>query len=309
MSPSEKHISRSIRCLLLLWSITLNVNQAISQNNTDTTVLSTKEQALLFLDSIKELEYSRYWPNIEPAAYLQNLRMNVENPLSIYEGRNTNFCSYAAVSYLPLHDNPLTYVRFMLKIFSEGKARYGKVMFRPSDEIRRAAGTLAFKGELDIRPADQLWFLLLADHFKGYLNMFDHHYNNGDEDKLWAAVNYAKFNRMIRRLFNYNVKATGSDIFRPGIKKLVPYLQDKLRTGTVFLYVNNLYLYKKNHRDVRFDLPTHYITLLGISESDGKYNITYWDYGSRTLRQVSDDLLRKIIFGITHVQKKYSHEK
>ena len=128
---------------------------------------------------------------------------------------------------------------------------YGKEYFEPTKEVKLAAGTLTFKGELDIRPADQLWFLSLADHFKGYLNLLDKHYDAGNENTMWAAVNFSKFNRMIRKLFNYNVDAVGSDLIRPGVRDVFEYLSDRLQTGNIALFVNNLDLYKKKSYKVK----------------------------------------------------------
>ena len=276
----------------------------LANNNSDTTPLSTKKQALAFLEKQTELKPSNFWPNINPVIFLQNLRMNIEHPLSIYEGRSTNFCGYAALSYLPLHDDPLSYIKFMINLYKDGKANYGKEYFEPSREIKKAAGTLSFKGELDVRPADQLWFLSLADHFKGYVNFLDKHFDAGNENTFWAGVNYSKFNRMIRKLFNYQVDAVGSDLIRPGLRDAYEYLSERLKTGTVALFVNNLDLYKKNHTRLKLGIPTHFIILLNVEEVDDKIAITYWDYGGKTLQMVSSKFLKKIIFGVTHITKK-----
>jgi hypothetical protein len=283
---------------------------AFANNINDTTPLSTQKQALAFLDKQPELKASNFWPNVQPVLFLQNLRKNIEVPLSIYEGRSTNFCAYAALSYLPLHDDPLTYVRFMLKLYREGKAIYGIEYFEPSREIKLAAGTLTFKGELDMRPADQVWFLVLADHFKGYLNFLDKHFNTGDENKMWAAVNFSKFNRMVRNLFNYRVDAIGSDIFRPGVRDMYEYLSKRLQTGTIALFVNNLDLYKKKHTRLKVNVPTHFVILLSVEEAeDGKIAVTYWDYGFRSRQILSAKFLKKIIFGISHSLKKTANAK
>lgn len=305
-------MAKRITCYCFFWicfSIFFGAKAFAGRQN-DTTPLSTARQALAFLEQQQDLQQSRFWPNVHPAVFLQNLKKNVEVPLSIYEGRSTNFCAYAALSYMPLHDDPLTYVRFMTRLYTEGKAAYGLEYIEPSREIRQAAGTLTFKGELDIRPSDQMWFLSLADHFKGYLNFLDKHYNPGDENKLWAAVNFAKFNRMIRTLFNYKVDGVGSDLWRPGVRDMFEYLSERLRTGNVGLFVNNLDLYKKNHTRLRFAVPTHFVILLGVEEvEDGKIAITYWDYGFRSRRVLSEKFLNKIIFGISHIVKKVPGEK
>ena len=278
--------------------------------NTDTTPLSTRQQAINFLNKQPELTQSKFWPNVLPVPFLQNIRKNIDSPLSIYEGRSTNFCGYAALSYLPLHDDPVGYVKFILQLYNNGKAAYGIDYFEPSKQIKLTAGTLSFKGELDIRPADQLWFLALADHFKGYLNFFDKHYNTGDENKTWAAVNFAKFNRMVRRLFNYRVDAIGSDLLRPGIRDIYEYLSDRLQTGNIALFVNNLDLYKKSHTMITLNVPTHFIILLNIEETDDdKIAITYWDYGGRTRQVVTPGFLKRIVFGIASISKKTSHAR
>ena len=288
----------NIFCLLSLY---LPAAKAIDP---DTTATSTQQQALYFLSKITKLETSNFWPSVKAAEFLQNIKMNVETPLSVYEGSNTNFCGYAALTYFPLHIDPLGYVKFMLKVYNEGKATYGKAFFNPSPEIKKAAGTLRFKGILDIRPADQLWFLILADHFKGYVNFFNKKYDPEDENTFWASVNYAKFNRMIKTLFNVKIHARGSDLMHPLINNLYAYISNSMKTGITVVYLNNAYLYRRKHNMLRPGIPTHYVILLNMTKSDDLINITYWDYGFRSLRQITPAFLKKIVFGISHCTKK-----
>lgn len=275
----------------------------------DTTPTSTPAQALAYLDQLPALSQSAHWPNVKPDLFILNLRKDVTQPLSLYEGRSTNFCAYAALSYLPLHHDPLRFVQFLTDIYLNGKSRYGKAVFEPTPEVKLAAGTLRFKGELDIRPADQLWFLVLADHFKGYLNFFDKQFNPGDENKLWAAVNFAKFNRMIRTLFNLRVSAIGSDLARPGIRDIYQYLSERLQQGNLALFVNNLSLYKKNHTKLRLGVPTHFVILLKLEWVDDRIAVTYWDYGGRSLQLLSPAFLKRIIFGISLITPKTAHDQ
>ena len=303
--------TRVVFCCIVVCIIGCGFTEVLAGENitVDTTPLSTQKQALTFLEKQADLKASTYWPKVPPVIFLQNLKKNIEQPLHIYEGRSTNFCAYAALSYLPLHDDPLGYVKFMVKLYREGKAIYGKEYFEPTKAVKLAAGTLTFKGELDIRPADQIWFLSLADHFKGYLNFFDRHFDFGDENKMWAAVNFSKFNRMIRMLFNYHVDAVGSDLIRPGVRDVFEYLSDRLKTGNVALFVNNPNLYKKNHTRLKLSIPTHFIILLNIEEVDDRIAFTYWDYGGRSLQLLSPAFLKKIIFGISHITKKPADAK
>ncbi len=272
----------------------------------DTSAHSTKQEAVKYLSNFKTLEPSSHWPNIDPSLFLENLKLNIENPLSIYAGRGTNFCGYAALSYIPLNNDPAGFVKFMLKLFREGKATMGRVNFKPSAPVQRAAGTLRFKGKMDVRPAEQLWLLVLADHFKGYLNIFNRKYDPGDEDGLWASTNYAKFNRMIRKLFNYKVDASGSDLLRPGKRDLVEYITNRKDSAIKFLYLNNTFLTKKNHGPKR-RLPTHFIVLLNITKINEIITITYWENGGKSLQQVTPDFLKKITFGISICSPKKTH--
>lgn len=271
-------------------------------NNISKELPANQLSTLRFLDSLGHLDNSPHWPNVEPGLFLENLRVFATTPLKFYEGKVTNFCAYSALTYIPLNYDPEGFSRFMIKLYREGKATMGKVDFHPSKAVRQEAGLIRYKGALDISPAGQMWFLVLADHFKGYLNIFNHRFDKGDENTLWASTNFAKFNRMLRRLFPFKVHARGADIIRPSISagRIYEYLRSKLDEGPVFLYLNNRLLYKKTHVVARFGIPTHYVLLMDIYEADnGKLNIVYWDYGRKSLQQVTPAFLKKIIFGIT----------
>ena len=302
---TENFYSKVFTCTLVILFFTINNLLAFGGFETaDTTAISLKTDAVTYLDQIKELPQSPYWPNVKPKAFVENLKIDVETPLKMYEGSNTNFCSYAALSYLPLHDDPLGFCKMMMELYTHGRAVCGKVTLDPSTAVKNVAGTLKFKGVLDVHPANQLWFLSLADHFKGYLNIFNRHFDPEDEDKFWAACNYAKFNRMIRKLFNYKVDARGSDLIGPNVKNIYEYLNERLKTGTVILYLNNARLHQKKHSMRRPAIPTHFLVLVGMEKSADIIKITYWDYGGLSLREVSPKFLDKIIFGISHCTKK-----
>lgn len=261
---------------------------------------STPQEALAYLNSIRNLDTSYHWPNIDPKVFLQNLKTFTISPFKFYQGKGTNFCAFSALTYIPVHYDPLGFSRFMVTLYNDGRARMGKAVFAPGDAVRNAAGLLKYKGALDIHPAAQMWFLILADRFKGYLNIFNRKFDEGDEDTKWAATNYAKFNRMLRKLFYLKIKPRGSDLIRPWVGDRYEYLRKIMQTGIVYVYLNNRLLYKKDHVKVRFGIPTHFVLLLDIYKDGDKINIVYWDYGIKTLRKLSPKFLRKIIYGITH---------
>lgn len=267
--------------------------QSLSQNS-----LQTK--AIAYLNLNTNIEQSNFWVNVKPEAFIKNLRKNILQPLHIYAGSNTNFCAYAAVSYTCINSDPLTYVMFMISLYNNGFAEYKKVHFNPSTQIQKAAGLLKFKGELDVNEADQIWFLSLADRFKGYLNFLSYNYKLGAENLLWPATNYAKFNKMLRKLTDYSVDAIGSDLVRPIFSDITFFLQEKLKSSNqVFLYLNNAILHKKNHQKIKFRFPTHYVVLFSIEEIDDAITIIYWDYGFKNQLILPKNIFTDIVFGVT----------
>lgn len=148
-----------------------------------------------------------------------------------------------------------------------------------------------------------MWYLCLADHYKGYLNIFNRRYNAGDEDRFWASVNFAKFNRMVRGLLKYKVKPKGADWMHPNVGNMYQYISDKLTAGQVVLFINNRIVHKNNHVKIKLGLPTHFIVVEKISKQDDLITLKYWDYGGKTLLQLSPSFLRRITFGITHCTK------
>ncbi len=256
-----------------------------------------RKLALKYLDSIGVLSISRHWPSINPLLFSQNLRKNISSPVYLFGGRNTNFCGYSALTYSCLNNEPLRYAQFMIEVYKNGQASYRNVHFKPTERLKNAPGLLIFKGILDINHADQLWFLLLADHFKGYINWINMRYDPGDENTIWASTNLAKFNRMLKKLFEYDIKSKGSDLIRPSIRPLIPYLKKRMANGEVFLYLNNTILYKKKHK-VKTRIPTHYVILQDIIEENDIITFTYWDYGLKTLIKLPARVVKKILYAV-----------
>ena len=223
--------------------------------------------------------------------------------MSFYPGRSTNFCSYGALSYLVMEKDPLGYVKFMNELYDRGEATFNNNHFKPSKEVMNAAGTLKFKGVLDIRHAEQMWFLVLADKFKGYLNFFNKKFHEADENTFWAATNLAKYDRMINKMCGVHVKAVGSDLIKPWVKDVYSYLEKRIDSNIVSLYINNRIIHKKNHDKIRFSIPTHFIILRQIRKEGNMVTLRYWDYGGETEMQITSRTLKKIIFGIITIDK------
>lgn len=265
---------------------------------------STQQQAVDFVEKITELKPSLHWPNIKPGLFLKNLKKNIHNTVSIYPGKSTNFCGYGALTYLFLQDDPLGYTTLLLQLYNDGKATFRNILFEPSPAVKREAGALKYKGILDINPAEQMWYLTLADHYKGYLNFFNRKFNSGDENRFWASVNFGKFNRMTKELLNYNSKAKGADLMRPKSINLYNYISEKMKTGTIVLFINNRIVHKKDHVKIKLGVPTHFIVAEKISIENDIITFMYWDYGRKTQLQVSTGFFKRIVFGISWFTKK-----
>lgn len=261
--------------------------------------------ALEFLNKNDTLQQSIHWPHIKPADFIKNVRRNIEDPFKMNNGRNTNFCAYGALTYTCLKNEPLRYVQCMVELYRNGIARYRNVYLKPSDAIKNAAGTMLYQGELDINPADQMWLLCLAHKFKGYLNFFNRRYKKGDENTIWASTNLAKFNRMLRRLCKYKVSSRGSDIIRPSSPNLALFIKEKLAEGEVYLYLNNTVLRKKTHNRIKKRIPTHFVAVMEIQiEDSGMILLKYWDGGYKTVKELSSNSLKKIVYGVSWVRYK-----
>ena len=285
--------------LILFFTLTTGLVHA-NVNYRDTVRKSTAIQALTYLNKIKKLEKSRFWPNIDPDQFLKNLKTFTIEPLAFYEGKATNFCAYSALTYIPLEYDPLGFSRFMITLYTYGQANLGNATFTPSKTVREEAGLIKYKGALDINPVGQMWFLALAHEFKGYLNLLNWRFDKGDENTFWASTNLAKFNRMLRKLFPVKLKTKGADLIKPRINDLGEYLAAELKNGVVFVYLNNKKLYRKTHTRSVISTPTHYIMLVDTQKTPhGDVEFIYWDYGRKTLQQLSPAFLKNIVYGIT----------
>jgi len=275
--------------------------QTAHNHNPDTLFISPSQQlALRMLDSADTSSPSSWWPNINSALFFDNVRNNVLYPDKINQGQSNNFCGYATVTHILLKYQPEVYVRCIIELYRKGEVRLNKKKLKASKNVRSAAGTLKNNGDLQVLHANQLWFLCLADNFKGYLNIFNHRYQTGDEKNLWASTNYAKFNRMVKRMGNYHTTAVGSDLIRPW-KNRYNYLRKEISSGTTLLYVNSNYLRPSKYTLFKWPIPTHYIVLYEILRTNGIIQIKYWDYGLKTEQFLTKKSLRKMIFGITKI--------
>jgi hypothetical protein len=283
----------------------LNAQVSVLNDPLYDSILEVKKQKVLEKYSREDtISMSEYWPNVNPEYFFANVRKNITYPAKINQGAATNFCGYAALTHLLIKYHPETYLQYIISLYRNGQAPLAKRMLEPSLAVRETAGTLKNKGELDVLDADQLWFLSLADEFKGYMNIVDHKYHKGDENKIWAGTNYAKFNNMLKDFTDDQLTMKGSDFIRPAKKDFYEYISQQLRKGVVLLYVNSKFLYPHKFSLFKLRAPTHFIVLYEMYKVGDLIEIKYWDYGLKTEQLITRERLRKLIFGITTITNK-----
>lgn len=287
----------------------ITVQESSAQNATpisDSALKIAKRRALEILETMDTTIKSEIWPHINPSLFYANVRNNILYPDKINQGNNNNFCSYAAISHLLMQYQPDVYTKMILSLYKKGSIQlYSRRILKPSKRVRQAAGALKNNGELNVLHADQMWFLSMADGFKGYINLFNRRYNTGDENTLWAASNYHKFNRMLRAFGGYKVHTAGSDLIRPGIRDIFGYLNTQLKKGVVMLYINSSLMYPHRFKWLNFPAPSHFVILYELTRlANGLYKIRYWDYGLKTEQFISGRRLRKTIYGVSVITRK-----
>jgi len=273
----------------------------IEDKEIESLVQQQQRKALSVLSREDTIAASVHWPNIKPELFFANVRKNITYPGKINQGAMTNFCGYAAMTHLLVKYHPEIYLQYITDLYRNGKAVLPNKTLAPSQAVRVAAGTLKNKGELDILDADQLWFLTLADEFKGYMNIVDQKYQPGDENKIWAGTNFAKFNNMLKAFTDDKLTMAGSDFLRPSKRSFYEYIAEELQKGVVLLYVNSKFLYPHNFKLFRLRAPTHFIVLYNMYPVGDQIEIKYWDYGLKTEQLITRKRLFKLIFGITTI--------
>jgi hypothetical protein len=267
-----------------------------------TNLSSDQQEAIQMLNQMDTLKASEYWPLVKPAAFYNNVKKNILYPERIYQGHITNFCGYAAMTVILCRQQPQTYVRCIVELYESGKTQVNGKVIKPSESVRNTAGNLQRKGRLKINPADQLWLMSLPDQFKGYMNI-DRKYNEGDENKIWAACTLGKFNNMARDLGGYQITSYGADLIRPWGKNNIDFIRKEMDKGIVVLFVNSKFLHPSKFRIMILHAPTHFVIVYDIKEVDDVIEIKYWDYGLKTIELMTPKRLKKMTYGIIRLNK------
>lgn len=264
-------------------------------------IINTQFQESISFDPINK---TGIWQNINKEKVAANIAENVSNTLHLYQGTGTNLCGFAAITYYLIKEKPLEYERMVTELYDQGFTitPSGRKL-EPSSAILEYSGVIKGKGRLDINQADQLWFLTLADNFKGYVNALNYNYSYGDESSTWASTNLGKFNRIWHALTGKEVHTVGSDLIRPSITDYYQYIKTLLKDNTVMLYLNNTILNKRNFSSITFPIPTHFVELYDLYPVGQYYVMEYWDYGFKTKEILPQETFNEIIFGVSHVEK------
>ncbi|QLH31170.1 MAG: hypothetical protein HWD62_00840 [Cyclobacteriaceae bacterium] len=240
-----------------------------------------------------DLSESKLWPNISPESFLASLEANISDPSSINQGVNSWFCGNAACNKYVAQNDPTGYVKLMTDLYKTGTGTYDAggttVTFSPSESVRKDAGNLKYSG-LAGNAANQMMFLTLSDHYKGYFNKATNNmqYDPGDASNTWASTTLGEFKRMMGD-FGYNVNTYGGDLGWANLNKGGLAQTELSRGNDVFLYVNSD-LFKNNAWWKNWS-ATHYIQLNKIGTNNNSYNVNFWDYGAKKPKHHSKSIL------------------
>lgn len=168
-------------------------------------------------DTYGEVFYSQIWVNVDVYSFLGNLERNILNSSCPNQGEGTNFCGPSALLSKLIETDPEGYVDYMLSLYLSGIATYGSGDDAVTHDVlgesnlQKAAGTLGQKG-LSGNPADQIFFLTMAQNYNSsYLNI-DKKYHEGDEkDPTWSGTTLGEFEQMMTD-FGFDVEVWGSDL-------------------------------------------------------------------------------------------------
>lgn len=244
----------------------------------DIAARSTQAEALAFVEELKGLGRSEYWPQVDPEKFVRNLHENIASPERLYQGNRTNFCGYASLTYLFLKRDPLGYATSLVELYKEGSTRCFRAILQPGIDVRQEAGVMMDRRHLNDQHADQLWFLTLADKFKAYLNYWDEKFQSGKENTIWAAVTFNKFNRMVKEILGINAMSDYKPLVRGHTKTLVERLELGLKEGEIVLYVDKNF---KRNTWKEYLLPSHFVILSDLQHLNGdSLTLTFWEYGA-----------------------------
>jgi len=213
----------------------------------------------------------------------KDLITRVNNPKSLNQGQETNFCWAAAFSTFLLRKDPQGIAKAIIGLYQTGTFHYANVSITPAKEIIANIGTETFanNAELNDNVIDQMLLMTLASEYKGYIN-FDRNYNSGDEEKAtYAGRPIGAYNKVFND-FGITHRRVGSDFGWTGDN--AAELQSLNSDNTVFLYINSGFFFRGAKVPVT---GSHYVILEDINITEGQVTFTYWDYGHENGRTVT----------------------
>lgn len=264
------------------------------------------------------LDQSEHFTNVDPDTFLDQLRERVSEGghEKTNQGAGTNFC-WAAAIVKEAYD-PKGMAEAMIDLYKTGTFTYdnnngGMSVPEASQEARDAVGSDVFDDNQNVEDGqtindiDQMLFMTLADHYKGYTNL-DQEYDPGDEeDPLWSGGALSKAVQVWGD-FGFDIEVMGVDAvgWEPNTSKR-DLVEEALEAGEVVLYVNSGAFKGGSYMNLT---ATHYIHVSSVEEiSDNDpmtidmIEVKYWDYGGEHTQQMSPEQFHRSVYGIIQFPK------
>ncbi len=281
---------------------------------------STPAEALAEIPANGTLAQSTHFPNVDPNDFLDQLRARVAE--GGHEGTNqgdeTNFCWAAAIAKHAYEKDPKGMAEAMINLYENGTFVYdnnngGMSVPEPSQAVKNAVGSNVFDNNQNedegktINELDQMLFMTLADHYKGYTNADLNYDPHDEENPLWSGGVLSKAVRVWRE-FGFDVDVMGIDAvgWEPLTSKIT-LAKDALETSDVVLFVNSGAFKDGSYLNV---FGTHYIhvsSIEQISDNDpmtiDRIEVKYWDYGGVHTKQMYPEQFHRSVYGIIQIPK------
>ncbi len=271
---------------------------------------STKDEAQSTINDQKgSLQQSSDWCDVSPENFLANLEANINDPYSINQGLNTDFCGKASIAVELILRDPQGYVTMMINLYKTGTLTYNngnsEINYSITDrDIFAAAGNMIVPIlSADENCADQMLFLTLSDKYHSYFNT-DRDYDPGDEtNQWWSGTALSGYTAMLDD-FGFEYTAWGSDLNHNWNSNKGKLLYTEISKGNdVILFVNSNYFRTgKNVNNATH--ATHWMIAGDIEkEGDDNYTINAWDYGSFNNYNMSRYAFWRVTYGIISIKR------
>lgn len=144
--------------------------------------LSPKDAAKRLVRRFRSRSGTRAFSKMSRSNVASGLLKRIEQPALINQ-RNTRLCGPASVVFAFATHDPVRYVRFVIDLFEDGKAKFGKLDIEPSDDCKNSRPRKSKKNYV-IDDVDWIALASLRDNSNTFLSVE----NSTSASGFWAGL-------------------------------------------------------------------------------------------------------------------------